>query len=205
VYSHPYLVLLSLFSLAFFTIDVVLKVTFPPSTVKHPIAIREAEKTTLLLHMHFLAWLALLAATILVGQAKVGGLYVVTMWYLGAWAASMLGTLEPIVMTYQTDKGKRRAAAATARGSEESERTPLLASAGTSRAATPDHLDAKRADEGAIGWWIVQIVLTVPVFILLLGQIGTLLLDSTSQTLVDGNNPWGGESSVHLSIFSVGS
>ncbi|KAF5317305.1 hypothetical protein D9611_003592 [Ephemerocybe angulata] len=201
IYTHPYSVLLSAFTLAYLTVVLTLKLAFPSSPIKHATISREKEKTTILLHVHFLAWVALLFATVLIAKARVGGVYVITAWYIGVWGASVVGILQRFTSGNDPAvKGKRRAPRRSGSGSSSSdsdddrhhgqhrgdERTPLLAS---STAASNGHAGKKDGDEGgAIGWWIVQVLLSVPLFLALLGQIALMLLDSMSQTLTDGSS-----------------
>ena len=58
-----------------------------------------------------------------------------------------------------------------------------------------------RVDEQlpSLGWWIIQLLLVVPVPVTLLVHILVLLVDSLSQTLSDGNNPIIGSSALFLS------
>ncbi|TFK21946.1 putative zinc metalloprotease [Coprinopsis marcescibilis] len=207
IHSRPYLVLLSFFSLAYLSVTLILRAAFPPAIVKHTTEVREKEKTTILLHLHLLTWVALLLGTIVIGKAQIGGVYTLTVWYIGVWGASVAGTLQAVLTTTKTDKGKKRARRSSSASSSDSsssssdsedeptptvpnsERSPLLGNRGNG--STNNRSKAKDGDEGgAIGWWIVQILLTVPGVVLLVGQIGVLLLDAMSQTLSDGSSAW---------------
>ncbi|KAJ3524153.1 hypothetical protein NMY22_g11128 [Coprinellus aureogranulatus] len=199
VYTRPYLVLLSTFSLAYLSVVLILKLAFPSSPVKHATITREREKTTILIHLHFLAWVALLISTIFIAKARIGGVYVVTAWYIGVWGASVVGILQRLIGGSEDDekKGKKRARRSSSTSSSSSsdseheaprgtERTPLLG--GRSSNGSAKSKQDKHDEGGAIGWWLVQVLLSVPMFVLLVGQIATILLDSMSQGIADGSS-----------------
>jgi len=222
VHTHPYLVLLSSFCLAYITITTTLFFAFPPSPIKHATIVREREKTTLFMHLHFLAWIILLISTIAIARAKVGGLYFITAWYVGVWGAGLVGCSQSFAgfseVLRKRKKAVRRARSASSSSSSSSssdsederrdrrdrasERTPLLglfrqtrndgtsASGSSSNGLAAAVAKAKREYEegGAIGWWIVQVLLSVPVFVVLVGQLALLLLDAMNQSLTDGGS-----------------
>lgn len=50
-------------------------------------------------------------------------------------------------------------------------------------------------DRDEVGWWMLQILLLVPVLLVLVGRIGLLLVGEMRQSLVDGGTAWTGECS----------
>ncbi|RXW23698.1 hypothetical protein EST38_g2170 [Candolleomyces aberdarensis] len=201
VYTHPYLVLLSAFSLAYLTVVLTLKLAFPSSPIKHATITRERQKTTLLLHVHLLAWILLLVSTIFIAKTKIGGTYFVTVWYIGVWGAGIVGVVQNFVISRQSSssssKGKNRARS-DSDAEDTSERTPLLHEQ-TNGSAPSNRKEQDNDEGGEIGWWIVQVLLSVPAFLVLVGQVAMLLLDSMSQTLTDG----GSISIVYIAISAL--
>lgn len=146
-------------------------------------------------------------STIFVAKAHIGGVYVVTAWYVGVWAASVVGIIQLLVGGHHDEakKGKKKArrsssasssSSSSSSDSEEeghrrqantSERTPLLAGGRPSNGSAKSK-GQKHDEGGAIGWWLVQVLLSVPVFVMLVGQIALMLLDSMSQGLADGSS-----------------
>lgn len=67
------------------------------------------------------------------------------------------------------------------------ERTPLIR---PNRVKLPAlKKDDEGEDAGAVGWWIVQLVLTVPVPVVLLLHILVIVVGALPQTVADGSNP----------------
>jgi uncharacterized integral membrane protein len=212
VYSSPYLVLLSFFSLAY--LSLVIPLTFTFNQTQNPTAkyiAPEREKHTLLIQVYIFTWILLLFSTIAVARAKVGGLYVVTVWNTGVWIACLLAAVEGMMLPVPHGGPRVRFHNAHPHHHHEledqdadddednqdrrqppTEATPLI---GHSRASL-----RKPQEGGVVGWWIVHLLLTIPAPVLLIAQMGSLLLDSLPQTLADGSPASVGKpSSFHMS------
>lgn len=68
------------------------------------------------------------------------------------------------------------------RASRPTERTPLLSS-------SRGHGVIEQEESGAIGWWILQLALVIPIPVVLLSHILLLFVEALNQTLSDGNSP----------------
>lgn len=62
-----------------------------------------------------------------------------------------------------------------------------------------DEPEGSAARTLASWWWIVQFVISVPIPVILFGQVTMLLLDAVPQTLADGGAAWLGEESLPVS------
>ncbi|KAJ7217125.1 putative zinc metalloprotease [Mycena pura] len=185
MYSRPSLVLVSSFTLAY--LSLVFVVT--PSSNHLP----EKQKHTMLVQTYVFTWILLVVATV-AANSGIGGVYFVTAWNFAVLLACVVGCIENMVgaqgfrdpprrffrrMRYdalpQRDEEHRPAVAEPA-----TEATPLIQSF-TSTAPTQD-------ESGAIGWWIVQLILAVAVPITLVAHIGVVLIGALAQTLSDGSS-----------------
>jgi hypothetical protein len=61
----------------------------------------------------------------------------------------------------------------------------------------PQKEEVERWSREEVGWWIAQMLVVVPVPVLLLSQVAMLLLNSMSQTLVDGGSAANGADFHH--------
>lgn len=168
-------------------------------TLRLPIGIRgpqlaERQKLTVLLQTYVLTWLFLLASTIAVGELRVGGVYFISAWNAVALLGSVLGCVE-VMLRAQAMEVERVVRFTAPDESEEgpgpleevveeepTEQTPLI-----QRQRLRPSL--KSDEGGAIGWWILQVAVMVPVPVILVLHITVLLLASLSQTLADGSSP----------------
>ena len=210
VYSSPYLVLFSFFSLAY--LSLVIPLTFTFTQTQSPTAKYigpEREKHTLLIQVYVFTWILLLFSTIAVARAQVGGLYVVTVWNTGVWIACVLAAVEGMMLPVPQDGPRVRFHNSHHHHHHEleedqddddnqeqrqppTEATPLIGHSRTSL--------RKPQEGGVVGWWIVHLLLTIPAPVLLIAQMGSLLLDSLPQTLADGSPAYVGKpSSFHIS------
>lgn len=191
--------------MAFISIALVLKIPIHGTKL-----LPEQQKHTVLLQTYILTWLLLIPATVAAGQG-VGGLYFVSVWNVVLFLGCALASIESMFGAYGTStsgedrEGHRfvhgvrfdavpqhededhRATAehsvepANAPAAEaETETTPLL----QQRHA---HASATKEDGGAIGWWILQLLVVVPAPVILFCHISLILLGNT-QTLADGSS-----------------
>lgn len=177
----------------------------------------EKQKQTVLLQTYILTWIFLVLATIAVGNADIGGLYFISVWNAVIFIACALGCLEGMLNAKGTApdveeehifvRGVRYNAMGNgeeanpnggdpelrATETEATEITPLMQQhRDTSRFRSPS-ADAKEEEGGAIGWWILQMLVVVPLPVILISHIGIMIMGSMAQTLSDGNSPTVGE------------
>lgn len=161
----------------------------------------DRQKSNVLLQMYILTWILLVAATMGLKFLNLGGVYVFSAWNAFAFLGCAVGLIEDISYAAKilfTGKESRSSAqiSPTSTSSELVETSPLL---GKSAQAVLQPSQTVNIDErSSYGWWIIQLLLVVPVPITLLTHILLLLVDSLSQTLSDGNNPVIGSSTLTL-------
>ena len=154
------------------------------------------KKSYVLFQMYILTWILLMAATLGLKLLNLGGIYVFTAWNAFAFSGCAVGLVEnmsPAPKILFMGKGWRSNtemtphsnSPATSTTSEPTETTPLLEKSARAVPRPSQVLD----EWPSFGWWIIQLLLVVPVPITLMTHILLLLVDSLSQTLSDGNNP----------------
>jgi hypothetical protein len=169
-----------------------------PSSARGPY-LAEKQKLTVLLQMYILTWLLLLPSTFVVGKLRIGGVYFVSAWNAVALLGSVLGCIE--VMLRAPGVERQRVVRFIAPEGEDNEgqpeegeehepepteQTPLI----QQQPLLPRLQPAIKKDEGgAIGWWILQAIVMVPVPVILVLHITILLLGALPQTLADGSSP----------------
>ncbi|KAF9463513.1 hypothetical protein BDZ94DRAFT_1321670 [Collybia nuda] len=193
-YSAPYLVVLSFFAISYLTLF------FPLVLPGHA----HAQKQTVLLQALILAYILLLIGTISLPQ--LGGTYALSALagciFLG-WA---VGAVEGLL---ETQNGEDEHSEADATGerryvrgirydaiegaepevpgeeiqTEPTEITPLIHQRPAQNGSAPK---GDTTEGGAIGWWIVQMLLVVPIPVILISHIGIMFIGSMAQTLGDG-------------------
>ncbi|KAF9002874.1 hypothetical protein BDQ17DRAFT_1399878 [Cyathus striatus] len=181
VYSHPYWVLLSTFSLSLLSISLVLNLPILP----HGLVLPEQQKQATLLQTYIFTWMLLVGATIGVGRGLGGG-YWVTIWHILVFIACVLGWTEEMLKAHGTRSQQVddiRIPGALDEDADES--TPLI----RHRAREVERIKEEGEEEGAVGWWILQFLLVVPIPVILMGHIANMLLDAMCQTLADGGSP----------------
>jgi hypothetical protein len=206
IHTHPWLVLVSALSLAYLT--TVLALTFP--LTKHGVVpAPEQQKLSVLLHQYVLTWALLVCTTSVV---PLGGTYFITAWnavvLLGAVLACVEGMAgargyedeEEIASQRHHVRGVRYDAVGTAENghqdsenghqrvdvieeTEPTEVTPLIAQHGQPAQSSEE--------QGAIGWWIAQLLVVVPLPVILASHIAVIMLFAMNQTLIDGTSPFG--------------
>lgn len=211
IHTHPWLVLVSALSLAYLT--TVLPLTFP--LTRHGVVpAPEQQKLSILLHQYVLTWGLLVYTT---SVLTLGGTYFVTLWNAVVLLGSVLACVEgmtgargyedeEIVKQRRYVRGNHYEAVSTGENghqdaenghqnadndhqdvgeiedTEPTENTPLI--------AQPTPTDE---EQGAIGWWIAQLLVVVPLPVILVSHIAIILLFAMNQTLTDGTSPYAGE------------
>ncbi|KAG2050937.1 hypothetical protein BDR06DRAFT_917279 [Suillus hirtellus] len=213
IHTHPWLVFASTLSLAYLT--TVLALTFP--LTKHGVVpAPEQQKLSILLHQYVLTWVLLVYTT---SAVALGGTYFITAWnavvLLGAILACVEGMAgargyedeEEIGRQRRQVRGVHYDAVDTAENghhdsengdqrvglieeTEPTEITPLIAQNGQ---PTPSG-----EEQGAIGWWIAQLLVVVPLPVILVSHIAVILLFAMNQTLTDGASPSGVYAAVSM-------
>lgn len=191
-YSAPYLVVLSFFTLAYVALSL------PLALPKHA----HAQKQTVLLQTLILAYILLLLGTIFLPH--IGGTYPLSAWAGCTFLAWAVGAVEGLFATQSREdehdeveverrlvSGIRYDAVEGAEGEVEGEEvqtepteiTPLIQQRRPQNGAA--HKD-ETTEGGAIGWWIAQMLLVVPIPVILVAHVGVMFIGSMAQTLGDG-------------------
>ncbi|KAF8978695.1 hypothetical protein BDQ17DRAFT_1439953 [Cyathus striatus] len=72
------------------------------------------------------------------------------------------------------------------------------------RAREVERIKEEGEEEGAIGWWIVQILLVVPLLVILTGHVANMSLSAMRQTLADRGSPVSVYAAVALQVCHWG-
>lgn len=196
-YSSPYAVLLSALSLAYLSTFLVHNIHAPTDTYGSHLP--EQQKQAALLQLYLLTWVLLLGATILAGKLSLGSFYLISLWNAIVFAACALGCIAILFGAHGSEgdaeglvRRRIRGVRYDREGEEEgvesetapTEVTPLMAQPMV--VASPP----KSGDEesGAIIWWFLQFMLSVPAPVILVSQLALLMLAATNQTLADGSS-----------------
>lgn len=212
MHSHPHIVLVTSLSLAYLALVgplQLLQLTLPTSP--------SSQKLVLLLEHYFLTWVLLVAATVQVHEHALGGVYSITAWNLTAWLALGAALGEGAVRGWKNGEAGSKAALDLSVEEDLSvtdSAGPRLVR-GVRYDAPEDQLEGDRSEDGGevetepteitplvpqqqrsstdpkydeYGWWILQLVLAVPVVVTLLFQLEYLLLQALMNTLTDGSS-----------------
>ena len=163
---------------------VVLNLPIPGMKARVP----EQQKQTVIIQSYLFSWILLVGATV-IGDKGVGGLYFVTAWNTLLFVACCIGSVEGmfgaqgtnsvVVVLQQPTPSVER----SDHFEESDEHTPLIP-------RRKQYVTILGHEEtGAIGWWILQMLILVPFPLILLSHISTMLISATAQTLTDGNSP----------------
>ncbi|KII95471.1 hypothetical protein PLICRDRAFT_98578 [Plicaturopsis crispa FD-325 SS-3] len=198
VYSHPYIVLTSALSLAYLSTVLVLNL---PVAASPP----DQQKLAILLHTYLLTWILLLVCTIVLAKLHLGGIYWVSAWNAVALVGSVLALLEAIVTARSNSgviildsddeergdtryvSGIRYDVAGSDDGQHEGEEVETEPTEITPLVQQRRRV-SKKDQDGTIGWWILQMLVVVPVPAILIFHIGVFLLAALAQTLADGSS-----------------
>lgn len=216
MYSHPYLVLLSAFTLAYLSTTLTLAI---PVSSKH--AFPEQQRHTAILQTYLLTWILLLVSTIALARLHIGGVYLVSVWNAVALLGSILGCLEGmagargfdaesveveegLVDEYDEDVPHAPGGPPAPEHEEEAdEETPLIRQRRTIGKVDGEEVDDMDEEHGAIGWWIVQMAVVVPAPVILVAHVGVFAMAALSQTLADGSSPEFGVCFPHCLPWAV--
>ncbi|KAJ7461532.1 putative zinc metalloprotease [Mycena latifolia] len=199
VYSQPGLVVASSFTLTYLMLVFVMT----PSSNHLP----EKQKHIMLLQTYIFTWLLLIGATISVSSG-IGGVYFISAWNAAVLLSCAIGCIENMLGAHGSNdvphRLVRRArydglpqgdethpSTADEADAEATEATPLIQSSSPPQRTTEE--------SGAIGWWILQLILAVSVPVTLVGHIAVLLLGALAQTLSDGSSA----ATVYMAISAL--
>ena len=205
IHTHPWLVLASVLSLAYLT--TVLPLTF--SLTKHGVfPAPEQQKLSILLQQYVLTWGLLVCTT---SVLTIGGSYFITVWNALVLVGCILACAEGMTgargyedeagiirqrryvrgIRYDAGENRHQDAENSHRDEgevedpEPTEITPLVAQRGESTQTAKE--------QGAIGWWIAQLLVVIPLPVILASHIMVIILLGMNQTLTDGGSPYLGE------------
>ncbi|KAJ6525496.1 putative zinc metalloprotease [Mycena vulgaris] len=195
-YSQPGLVVVSSFTLTYLSLVFVMT----PSSNHLP----EKQKHMMFLQTYIFTYLLLIWSTIAVGSG-IGGVYFITAWNAAVLLACAIGCIENMLGAHGSYDVPHRffrrahydavpqhdeAQPSTAEGTdaEATEATPLIQSSPPARS---------KEESGAIGWWILQLIIAVSVPVTLVAHIAVLLIAAMVQTLSEGSS---GALTVYMAI-----
>ncbi|KAF8552963.1 hypothetical protein OG21DRAFT_1442723 [Imleria badia] len=219
IHSLPFLVFASASSLAY--LSMVLVVSFPCNLCGIVLA-PEQQKLSILLQLYGLTWVLLVFSTVVLRSAEIGSTYFITAWNVcvllgciaglveattsapgfeaepevGSERASYVGGARYQAISTEEDGDGQQSSHRLIEDPEPTETTPLVPHQHL-RTPTPPPDEG----QGAIGWWILQLLLVVPLPAILVFHIAVMLLGATNQTLTDGNSPASTYSMVSLSAL----
>lgn len=179
------------------------------STIASP----DQKKYALFTQLYILAWFILLLATLALSKLQIGGTYFLTAWYLFIFLGTVLASIERVLQLTQShspiSKGKTQdvsslptpeelvavtpqslpnespaKSATVAPLKSATERTPLLG-----RICFWKQVHVEEENGGAIGWWIFEALLAIPIPAILLSQVLLVFSSALSQTSTDGSSP----------------
>ena len=191
-----------------------------PCNVFSKVLAPEQQKLSILLQLYGFTWVLLVVSTVVLRSAEIGSTYFVTAWNVCALLGCAVGLVEAATNApgfevetevdsdghiyvegtrYQAinteDDANEHQSSSRLEDPEPTETTPLV-SREHSRPATPPPDEG----QGAIGWWILQLLLVVPFPVILVFHISVMLLGSMSQTLTDGNSAAFSKSSLKCTV-----
>ncbi|PFH45757.1 hypothetical protein AMATHDRAFT_157929 [Amanita thiersii Skay4041] len=202
-YSHPNTVFLSILSLGFIILSLILR---SPLTAKlqrspqTPQTYTLPDRQNILLHLYVFTYFLLILATAALSGLQVGGLYWISAWHAGICSACIVGGVEAFYARNQWKKdmekvrlrlhasqagqyiGLHNGREETDDGDDASEETPLLPD---SEAHHEDIVVETKEDDA---WWILQVLLSVPIPVVMVGHILVLFQSALGQTLSDGSS-----------------
>ncbi|KAG1716468.1 hypothetical protein ID866_672 [Astraeus odoratus] len=198
IHSHPYLVLTSALLLAYLSMVVILAI---PLTKGGIVPAPEQRKLEIFLQMYIFTWLVVVFSTAVMRKTGIGGTYLFTFWNAAVLLGAVLACVEAMTSArgfepevdpagrdgYEAVPGGAQADGENglrdAEVSESTETTPLLGG----NHGGPRIL--RREEQGAIGWWILQLLVAVPFPVILFFHVAIMVLSGQNQTLTDGIDP----------------
>ncbi|KAI0055717.1 Zn-dependent exopeptidase [Artomyces pyxidatus] len=212
VHAHYLATTVSIVSLAYLTLAAPLTV----AQYVRPIPAAK-QKLVVLGELYFLTWVLLVGATVLVQRTGLAGTYWVGLWNAGLLLALVFAMMEGLWgkgrggREILEDDEHRNGEGSTnvvveapedgvQEEEEASETTPLINGARDRELPKDLVLDEEVQDKAFI-WWIIQMILSVPVPLITLGAILLLWLGSMPQTAPDGG--WVGVVYAPLSLLCL--
>lgn len=213
IHSRPSLVLASALSLAY--LSTVLVVSFP-CNLRGTVLVPEQQRLSLLLQTYSFTWALLVFSTVVLRSAEIGSTYFITAWNACALLGCIVGLVEAMTsapgfeaengagpenhtwggIRYQAisteEEASGQQSSRIVEDPEPTETTPLVQREHVHSMAPPDER------QGAIGWWILQLLLVIPLPVILVFHISVMVLTAMNQTLTDGNNPVLGKSALNV-------
>ena len=198
-------------------LSTVLVLSFP-CNVRGTILAPEQQKLSILLQLYGLTWALLVFSTVVLRSAEIGSTYFITAWNVCAFLGCVVGLVEATTSapgfeaetevgyeshTYvegaryqaistEEDADGQQSSSRVVEDPEPTETTPLVSREHSRPPTPPDE------GQGAIGWWILQLLLVVPFPVILVFHISVMLLGAMSQTLTDGNSAASSKSSLNV-------
>ncbi|KAL4071336.1 hypothetical protein V8B97DRAFT_452974 [Scleroderma yunnanense] len=198
IHSHPYLVLTSALSLAYISTVVVLSI---PLAKSGGVPTLDQRKSDIFLQLYIFTWVALVFGTVPLRKTGIGGPYLFSFWNAAVLLGCILTCVEattpggdPLPGVSPTERNGYEAVPSEelaageqvlrgAHDNEPSETTPLLR-VQHEAAPVPD-----REEQGVVGWWILQLLISVPFPVILFLHVAIMVINGQNQTLTDGINP----------------
>ncbi|KAH0829068.1 hypothetical protein J3R83DRAFT_2526 [Lanmaoa asiatica] len=207
IHTHPFLVFASALSLAY--LSTVLVVSFP-CNVRGIVLAPEEQKLSILLQVYAFTWVLLVFSTVVLRNAEIGSTYFITAWNACALLGCIVALIEAMTrvggfeaetevgneshayvggvgyqaISTEEDGDGQQSSSRIVEVPEPTETTPLVPREHL-RPPTPPPSEG----QGAVGWWILQLLLVVPLPVILLFHISVMLLGAMNHTLTDGNSP----------------
>lgn len=197
----------SISSLAYLSTVLVVSI---PCNIRGTVFAPEQQKLSILLQLYAFTWVLLVFSTIVLRSAEIGSTYFITFWNACALLGCVVGLVEAMTnagnfeeeaefesesRTYvgspryqaistEEDADGQQPSSRPVEDLEPTETTPLVPREHL-RPLTPPPDEG----HGAIGWWILQLLLVVPFPVILVFHISVMFLGAVNQTLIDGNSP----------------
>lgn len=196
----------SALSLAY--LPTVLVVSFP-CNVHATVLAPEEQKLSILLQNYGFTWVLLVFSTAVLRSAEIGSTYFITAWNACALLGCVVGLVEATARVHDSEAetevenesaayagGGRYQAISTDEDANGQQSSPRIVEDPEPTETTPlvlrEHLHPPppppSEGQGAIGWWILQLLLVVPLPVILVFHISVIVLGASNQTLTDGNS-----------------
>jgi len=163
----------------------------------------DQQRHALLTQMYIFTWALHVIATIFIAKWQVGGFYFFTAWHLSVFVGSVCDARERASawLSAECSQGQDDPADAgdsSVGSGQPTERTPLIASRGTSDRMQGDF---KQVRATTSEWWLIPQLLTLVAPITLMSQLVVLVVDALGQTFSDGSNPAMGRNNLFSVVF----
>lgn len=213
VQSQPFIVLISLLILPTLIIIFFTHAPFKNGAPRYP----NQQRLTMLYQLYILAWILLVIGTVLLHKLQIGGTYFLTGWYTFVFLGAVVGSLERIFRRHKLAKSQKPKPPTPRRSDSHEEHglqdQPVLASSSSNNndvSSTRGEVDPVKKSQkphertplinrkpptehqqeiASTGWWILQLLLVIPIPVLLVSHLLIIFIAATSQTLSDGSSP----------------